>query len=144
VPQFGEIYWKQGPRGVRNTAENHPIVILGKDSGDVIYSTLSSRVMKFFKRNDTDNEVKFDIEAASFFNFRKYPYVLDKDTCLVMSHGVERENVNVFQTKLVNRGYRKLGKMNLFNKRAMLISLPAAVTFRLSTAEMAVIVASSK
>ena len=139
MPNFGEIYWRKGAKALAS-ADAHYVVVLGFDrNGDVLFQTLSSRILKIFRTGSTDFAKKMDVDCVSFLNPSKYSSILSKDTFINMGHGPLREHQYVFTTKVQNGGYRLRGKLRGHNEKSLIVSLCESKNFSLSKYDAALI-----
>lgn len=134
--KFGEIFWKCGS-AKRLSSEGHYAVVLGVDPGrnEVLYQTLGSNINKIFHFPNEVRSPHIDVDTVSFLNYRKYQGILNRDTCLVMSYGADRELLPVF----LSPRYRKCGVLSDHNRRALMISLRPSMDGQLRVSDARVI-----
>jgi len=132
--EFGTVYWKQG-QAKYNSPEQHFLVVLAIDEENkqVWYQTLSSHIEHIFQF-PAAGRPHIDVDAVAFLNYQKYSY-LSKDTCIVMMHGVNKENKSVFEQNVQSGTYKLKGKIINHNKKSVLLSLKCATEHKLSEYE---------
>jgi hypothetical protein len=137
--KFGEIYFRRGRYNkVSKSSDGHYVVVLGVDvkANCVLYQSLGSGLDKVFEFPNAPKPPFIDVDTVSFLNYRKYPSLLNRDTCIMMYYGVDMESIPVFLSKR----YKKCGMLSDHNKKALMVSLIPSRSYKLSISESLMIV----